>query len=121
MRKAFHSLKWVEPGLKPNIEEIKPKVDKDIELEDGIPFYCKVQMGYRKPPILVSLSCSDESHVTFYGSFENSYPNRMNHQAFFKGPPREHKIEVTVFPQNNTDAETFGNYHTFFMCINGTQ
>jgi hypothetical protein len=62
------------------INEIGADTVVDVKLTQGIPYYCKIGVQKKKPPLTINLKyLSGEAKLLWYGSFITEKPEEKNH------------------------------------------
>ena len=53
------------------IEELKYKEERSVELECGIPYYCKIGLMGHIPPVIVEIQYEGHNNIIVYCSFSD--------------------------------------------------
>ena len=57
---------------------LENRVPKELDVIDGIPCTCKVDLKGMQPPLVVQVKYRSKGDLSVYGSFKNQEPNAEN-------------------------------------------
>jgi hypothetical protein len=99
------------------VEELRNEDCRMVELMKDIPFYAKIRVGDRKPPMTLTiryLQGKGSSDLYFYGSYKDTKPSADKNDLCKSGAPQR---IIVAAKDGSPESEHFGVQY-FYMCFN---
>ena len=90
-----------------------------VELGEGMPFYCKLNLAYYKPPAVIEIKYQNElgGDILMFGSFSCDEPSNIKKDVERNGRP----TLIVVYPKNDPTSQSFGDSDSFNMGFFGDE